>query len=72
MGFVQMRPDDHLIPITEHPPCKLHPNLMGLLRCNFAGDKGLDEVVAEDATRFLPTIFGLRHFAESVLRTAAI
>ena len=72
MGFVQMRPDDHLIPLSEHPPCKLHPNLMCLLRCNFAGGKGLDEVVAENAACFSPTLFGRRHFAESMFRTAAI
>ena len=61
MGLVQMGPDDDLKIIAEQTPCKLTPDLMGLLRRHLAGGKGLNEVIAEDAARLFVFLFRFLH-----------
>lgn len=61
MGLVQMGPDDDLKIIAEQTPCKLTPDLVCLLRCDFARSKGLDEVVAENAARLAEFLLGFPH-----------
>ena len=56
-----MGPDDDLIIIAEQTPCKLAPDLMGLLRRHLTGGKGLNEVIAEDAARLAEFLLGFPH-----------
>ena len=56
-----MGPDDDLKIIAEQTPCKLTPDLVCLLRCDFARSKGLDEVVAENAARLAEFLLGFPH-----------
>mgnify|MGYP000683026548 CR=1 FL=1 len=66
MGLVQMGPDDDLKIIAEQTPCKLTPDLMGLLRRHLTGRKGLDEVVTEDAARLAEFLLGFRMTSKAV------
>lgn len=61
VGLVQMGPDDDLKIIAEQTPRKLAPDLMGLLRRDLSGRKGLNKVIAEDAVRLAKLLLGPAH-----------
>ena len=59
--FIQMGGNHHLKPITPQFVCKLDSDLMGLLRCNFTGSKGLIGVIGNNAAGFPVLPFYILH-----------
>lgn len=70
--LIQMRTDDHLEPLTEQPPGKLHANGVGLLRGQLTRFERLDDMIALHAARLVVAPLGALHIAAGVLHAAAI
>ena len=69
---IQMGSNDHLEPLSKQPPCKLHTDGMSLLRRQFSGLKGLDDVIALHTISFVIALLGSFHVQAGVNYTAAI
>ena len=62
MLFVQMCSNNDLITLPQKPLGKFHANSVGLLRCDLAGGKGLDNMIPFPLTVCLaPPSFRLHH-----------
>ena len=70
--LIQMRTDDHLEPLTEQPPGKLHANGVGLLRGQLTRFERLDDMIALHAARLVVTPFSALHITAGVFHAAAI
>lgn len=70
--LIQMRTDDHLEPLTEQPPGKLHANGVGLLRGQLTRFERLDDVIALYAARLVVAPLGALHITAGVFHAAAI
>ena len=46
MVFIEVGSNDYLEPLAEQPPRKLTSDLMGLLRRDLSGRKGLNKVIS--------------------------
>ena len=69
MGMIGMRGDYGLEAISDKTAGKLHPDSLRLLRSDFAGRKGMDDVITLNrAASLIPAALGLHHFPEGRLR----
>ena len=64
---VQMFPvkvggDHRLIAISQQAAGKFHTSGVGLLRCDFARSIGVDDVISQNTSRFVPPAFSYLHF----------